>query len=352
MINLDKLHLTVDSTLADTLKVIEQGKVKLALVINEQKQLLGTISDGDIRRAILAGMNLNCTIEEVYCKNPSVAHVGNTRDYMVNLCIKNQIHQVPILNEHGQVVKLEILDNLLSVKKYNNKVILMVGGLGKRLRPLTKDTPKPMLCIGGKPILQTIVEQLLRCGFFNIIMCVGYKSNIIQDFFGDGSNLGVNIEYIVENKRMGTAGALSLLSREQEPDLPFILMNGDLLTNIGFDSLMDFHMSNNGEATISVKEYDFQIPYGVVNLQKGLVSSIEEKPMHNFFVSAGIYVLNPSLISQINKDQYLDITTLFERLIKLNVAITTFPIAEYWLDIGRKEEYDRANLEYSGVFSA
>ena len=352
MINCNELFLTVESTLTDALKVIDQGKVKLALVVSKQNQLIGTISDGDIRRAILANIGLECTIDNVYCKNPLVANINDTKGHIVDLCIKNQIHQIPILDNHDRVVRLEILDELLSVKKYDNKVILMVGGLGKRLRPLTEDTPKPMLCVGSKPILQTIVEQILHCGFSNIIMCVGYKSNIIRNFFGDGSKFGARIEYVIENERMGTAGALSLLSKEQKPDMPFILMNGDLLTNVRFDSLLDFHMSNNGKATISVKEYDFQTPYGVVSLQKGAVLSIEEKPIQKFFVSAGIYVLNPSLMDQINKNEYLDITTLFEKLITMNMAITAFPIMEYWLDIGRKEEYDRANDEYHEVFNA
>jgi NDP-sugar pyrophosphorylase family protein len=209
-----------------------------------------------------------------------------------------------------------------------------------------------MLHVGNRPILQTIVEQISHCGFSNIIMCVGYKSNIIQDFFGDGSQFGVSIEYLVENERMGTAGALGLLSKEQKPNMPFIVMNGDLLTNARFDSLLDFHMSNHGEATISVKEYDFQVPYGVLKLQEGQVLSIEEKPVQKFFVSAGIYVLNPSLINHIDKSEYLDITDLFEKLIVENKPIMAFPIREYWLDIGKREEFDRANDEYHKVFNA
>jgi len=224
----------------------------------------------------------------------------------------------------------------------------MVGGLGTRLRPLTENTPKPMLPVGGKPILQTIVEKFVKYGFINIVMCVGYKSNIIQDFFGDGSKLGANISYVFEEKRMGTAGALSLLP--EQPDKPFFVMNGDLLTNVNFEHLLDFHLENNSLATMCVREYDFQVPYGVVNVENGKILSIEEKPVQKFFVSAGIYMLSPDCISHIPKNEFFDMPTLFEKLISMDKNTVSFPLREYWLDIGRMEEYEKANQEYHKVF--
>ncbi|MCF6173216.1 MAG: NTP transferase domain-containing protein [Campylobacteraceae bacterium] len=226
----------------------------------------------------------------------------------------------------------------------------MVGGLGTRLRPLTETTPKPMLPVGGKPILQTIVERFASYGFVNIVMCVGYKSNIIQDYFGDGSRFGVNIEYVLENKRMGTAGALSLLSDAQKPKEPFFVMNGDLLTNMNFENMLEFHSSNNSKATMAVREYDFQVPYGVVNVDNGKIINIEEKPVHKFFVSAGIYMLNPDAIELIPNNEFYDMPTLFEKYIELGENTMSFPLREYWLDIGRIEEYEQANSEYMRVF--
>jgi NDP-sugar pyrophosphorylase family protein len=224
----------------------------------------------------------------------------------------------------------------------------MVGGLGTRLRPLTQDTPKPMLPVGGKPILQTIVEKFASYGFVNIVMCVNYKSEIIQNHFGDGSRFGVTIEYIFENERMGTAGALSLLS--QRPEEPFFVMNGDLLTNVNFEHLLEFHEHHNAVATMCVREYDFQVPYGVVNIQEGKIITIEEKPVHKFFVSAGIYMLEPKSIEHIPSNTFYDMPTLFEKLIAMNENALSFPLREYWLDIGRMEEYEKANSEYHEVF--
>ncbi len=352
MINLNEISLTIQSTVKDALKIIDQGRIRIALVVNEDDSLIGTLTDGDIRRAMLNGIGLKDTIENIYCKDPLVASINDSRSYMVNLCKTNEIYQLPVLDNNGRVIRVEILNEGVNPNKYDNKVVLMVGGVGKRLRPLTNDTPKPMLHVGNRPILQTIVEQISHCGFSNIIMCVGYKSNIIQDFFGDGSKFGVNIEYIIEENKMGTVGALSLLSESQKPNKPFIVMNGDLLTSVSFSNLLDFHMSHDGEATISIKEYSLQVPYGIVEMQGEKVLSMKEKPVQKFFISAGIYVLNPSCINYIDKGKYFDINTLFEKLTNLNKVISAFPIREYWLDIGRIDEYNRANHEYHEVFNA
>jgi NDP-sugar pyrophosphorylase family protein len=202
--------------------------------------------------------------------------------------------------------------------------------------------------VGNKPILQTIVEKFAEYGYINIVMCVNYKSHIIQDYFGDGSKFGVNIEYVLEEQRMGTAGALSLL--KSNPTESFFVMNGDLLTNVNFEHLHDFHMSNNSIGTMCVREYDFQVPYGVVNIYGSKILSIEEKPVHKFFVSAGIYMLTPEVLDYIPQSQFYDMPTLFERLISENKNVITFPLREYWLDIGKMEEYARANKEYDEVF--
>ena len=252
------------------------------------------------------------------------------------------------MDNDGNLIGIEVLDELVVRKSKTNKVVLMVGGLGTRLRPLTENIPKPMLNVGGKPILQTIIEKFVSYGFVNIVMCVGYKSDVIQDFFGDGMKFGANIEYVFEEKRMGTAGALSLL--RTKPDEPFFVMNGDLLTNVNFEHLLDFHMSNNSVATMCVREYDFQVPYGVVNVEDGAILSIEEKPVHKFFVSAGIYMLNPKCIDMIPENEFYDMPTLFENLIEMQKHTISFPLREYWLDIGRIEEYEKANSEYDDVF--
>jgi len=350
MKNINNIKLTISATIREALQIIGEGGVKFALVVQDDNFLLGTITDGDIRRAILDGKGLDENIKNVYSKSPTTVTIHSSKEEIINICTSKKIYQIPVVDEEGRVVDIKILNELLKPKSYENKVVLMVGGLGNRLRPLTETTPKPMLPVGGKPILQTIVEKFASYGFVNIIMCIGYKSHIIQDFFEDGSKFGVNIEYILEEKRMGTAGALSLLSKNQKPKEPFFVMNGDLLTNVNFENMLEFHHQNEAKATMCVREYDFQVPYGVVNIENGQIKSIEEKPTHKFFVSAGIYMLDASIIEKIPQDEFYDMPTLFEKMIKAEEKTISFPIREYWLDIGRMDEYEKANREYHEVF--
>ncbi len=348
MKDIEKIKLTVNSTIKEALQIIDQGAVKFAIVVDQDDKLLGTLTDGDLRRAILDEKSLNDNIEAIYFREPTVVNVNNTKEEIINLCTSKKIYQIPVVDHEGRVVSVDLLDELLKSEVYTNKVVLMVGGLGTRLQPLTDNTPKPMLPVGGRPILQTIVEKFVSYGFVNIVMCVGYKSNIIQDFFEDGSKFGAKIEYILEDKRMGTAGALSLLTTK--PTEPFFVMNGDLLTNVNFEYLLEFHLVNNAIGTMCVREYDFQVPYGVVNVEDGKILSIEEKPVQKFFVSAGIYMLDPKCIENIPENEFYDMPTLFEELISMNENTISFPLREYWLDIGRLEEYEKANLEYHEVF--
>lgn len=349
MKDIGKIKLKISSTIKEALTIIDSGAVKIALVVDDNDLLIGTLTDGDVRRGILSGKSLDENIANIYCKSPTTAKVDTTKEEIINLCTSKTIYQIPIVDNNGRVVSVDILDELLRPKNYESKVVLMVGGLGSRLRPLTENIPKPMLNVGGKPILQTIVEKFSKYGFVNFVMCVGYKSNIIQDFFGDGSSLGVSIEYILEEKRLGTAGALSLLLKK--PDQPFFVMNGDLLTNINYEHLLDYHIDNKAEATMCVREYDFQVPYGVVNIDDSKIKSIVEKPLHKFFVNAGIYVLNPTCLDLIPKNEFYDMPSLFEKLISIQKNTLSFPLREYWLDIGRIEEYKKANEEYYEVFN-
>lgn len=348
MRDIDKIKLSVSSSIKESLSIIDNGAIKIAIVVDENNRLLGTITDGDIRRAILKGLQLDDKIIDVYSKKPTVVKNNTPREEIIKICSTKGIYQVPVVDHEGKVVSIAVLDELLRPKIHDNQVILMVGGLGTRLKPLTDSTPKPMLNVGGKPILQTIVEKFAAHGFINIVMCVNYKSHIIQEHFGDGSAFGVNIEYILEDKRMGTAGALSLL--KNRPTSSFFVMNGDLLTNINFQHLLDFHQNNSAMATMCVREYDFQVPYGVVNLEAEKILSIDEKPIHSFFVSAGIYLLNEKCIDLIPENKFYDMPTLFEKLIEENKNIISFPLREYWLDIGRLDEYEKANNDYHEVF--
>jgi len=348
MKNIEKIKIVAMSTIEKALSVIDSGAVKIALVIDTDNKLLGTLSDGDIRRGLLRKKTLNETIEDIYFKNPITANKGASKEDLLHLCLVNGIAQVPIVDEDRKAIDLFIMGEELQKKQHENHVVLMAGGLGTRLRPLTENTPKPMLEVGGKPILETIVKGFVDSGFTNITMCLGYKSTVIQDYFQDGSGFGANIDYIVEEKRMGTAGALTLL--EKRFNKPFFIMNGDLLINIDFEKMLDFHVEHNSKATMCVREYDIEVPYGVINMVNENIISIEEKPIQSFFVNSGIYVLDPDCIDLIPDNEFYDMPALFEELISAKEKIVSFPLKEYWLDIGRIADYETANIEYRNIF--
>ncbi|MDP2782322.1 nucleotidyltransferase family protein [Devosia sp.] len=349
MNNFKKVLLSPNATIRRALEIIDSGSMKIALVVDEDQKLLGTLSDGDVRRAILSGRGLENSIETIYYRTPTTCGINDSKAKILQLAFSQKLYQIPIVDSEGRIVGIAEVDELLQPALCTNKVILMAGGLGTRLSPLTDTTPKPMLHVGNKPILETIIENFSKYGYTEIILSVNYKSHIIKEYFGDGSAFGVNLEYVHEAKRMGTAGALALI-RDNLTE-PFFVMNGDLLTNVNFEHMHDYHLSHDAVATMAVREYDFQVPYGVVNVSDGKIVSIEEKPTHKFFVSAGIYMLSPQVLEHIPEDEFFDMPTLFEKLIAKGNNAVSFPIREYWLDIGRMSDYERANNEYGGVFS-
>ncbi len=348
MKSIQNIKLTSAATIKEALKIIDIGAMQIAIIVDEEDRLIGTLTDGDIRRGLLKGLSLEDAIESIIFKNPTIAKIGDTKKEILKIALAKKLHQIPIVDDENRVVGIKEIDELIKPQIKSNKVVLMVGGLGTRLKPLTDTMPKPMLQVGNKPILQTIVEQFAEYGYVNIVMCVNYKFKMIQDYFGDGSEYGVKIEYILEDQRMGTAGALSLL--KEKPTEPFFVMNGDLLTNVNFEHLHEYHTFNNSISTMCVREYDFQVPYGVVNLDNVKITSIEEKPIHKFFVSAGIYMLSPRILNSIPNNEFYDMPTLFEKLISKHENVISFPLREYWLDIGRIEEFEKANNEYYEVF--
>lgn len=348
MIDIKKVKLTPSSTIKEALTIIDEGAIKLAVIVDKNDILIGTITDGDIRRAILSGKILDDTIEDVYFKKPTVVSVNESKEEVIRICTEKKIYQVPVVDDKGKLVSIMILDELLKPTTYPNKVVLMAGGLGTRLRPLTNDTPKPLLKVGDRPIIETIMRSFAKYGFKDFILSVNYKAEMFEEYFGDGSKFGWNIEYVHEDKRLGTAGALSLMRDKLDRD--FFVMNGDLLTNVNFENLLKFHEENSAAGTMCVREYEFQVPYGVVDVENGKIKSITEKPTHKFFVSAGIYMLSPDVMKHIPDNEFYDMPTLFEKLIETQDNAVSFPLREYWLDIGRIEEFQKANDEYGEVF--
>ena len=348
MKNIDTLKLSPASTIKEALRVIDAGAMKIALVLDDEGHLLGTLSDGDIRRGILGGLSLGDSIASIVFANPTVCGINDSREEILKIAVAKKLYCIPIVDEKGIVVGIEEIDEILKPTSFSNRVVLMAGGLGSRLRPLTDELPKPLLQVGDKPILETIIDGFAKYGFTHILLSVGYKAELIKKHFDDGSQFGVHIEYIHEEKRMGTAGALSLM--REKLDEPFFVMNGDLLTNINFEHMLEYHLANESAATMGVREYDFQVPYGVVNVDGQDILGIEEKPLHKFFVSGGVYVLSPDILDLIPDDQFYDMPALFESVIDKKMKSISYPIREYWLDIGQMSDYHRANAEYHGVF--
>lgn len=327
------------------MRIIDNSSLQFAAVVDEDLHLLGTVTDGDIRRGLLKGISLNQAVDLVMNCQPISSSFEKSYRQNLNLLKEKKLRQLPIIDHSNKLVNIIFSDELNATQYKTNFVVLMAGGLGTRLRPLTENTPKPMLNVGSKPILETIIEGFKSHGFVNFIICVNYKKEVIQNYFQDGTAFGVNIEYIEEEKRMGTAGALSLL--KHKPMEPFFVMNADLLTQVNFEQLLHFHEENNSVATMCVRDYEHQVPFGVIETNGQNLVSIKEKPVHKSFVNAGIYTLNPEVLDIIPKDQFFDMPDLFKKLIEQEENTTAFPVREYWLDIGRITDYEKANAEIS-----
>ena len=348
MCNWKQILLKPDNTLEEAIKTLHEGGCRITLIIDDDGKLLGTLTDGDVRRALIKHISMDDLVVEVMNNKPETALKSDQRRQILSMMRKKKFLHMPIVNEQGVLVGLETLQHLIKNISYDNPVLLMAGGFGTRLLPLTKETPKPLLKVGKLPILETIITQFIDAGFHNFYISTHYKAEMVRKHFGDGSAWGVSIQYIHETKPMGTAGSLGLLPRDIQ-DLPILVMNGDLLTKVNFEHLLEFHKEQGGVATMCVREYDFQVPYGVIESKECRITSIVEKPVHQFFVNAGIYVLDPALVKSVDGKTYLDMPSLLKSRIENGEQVDTFPLHEYWIDIGHLEEFERANREVVNI---
>lgn len=344
----EKVMVLPETPIIEAMRLMDETALQIIMVVNEERQLLGTVTDGDIRRAILKGTELTEPIEKVMNKRPTAFKANESRQDMLTAMRLLDFSRVPIVDDQYRVVGLQILDKLLRPASKDNPVVLMAGGLGSRLSALTQNCPKPLLPIGNQPVLQTILENFISYGFHKFYISVNYKAEMIKDYFGNGSRWDVTIEYIHEDKRMGTAGALSLLP--ERPQQPFFVMNGDILTKVNFLQLLDFHAEHRAAATMCAYRYELQIPYGVLKVNRYRLQEITEKPTQSFFVNAGIYVLEPQTLDHIPADTFFDMPSLFDKIIASGQESAVFPIREYWLDIGKMSDFELAQSEYTKVF--
>jgi dTDP-glucose pyrophosphorylase len=349
MHNWKKAILRQTNTMEDVIQVLNNESFRIALIVDNNERLVGTVTDGDIRRGMLKNLSMNAASSDFMFTKPVVASIEDSREVILSRMRDLDVLQIPILDGDRKVCGLETLHHLLKKSRYDNPVFLMAGGYGKRLKPLTDNTPKPLLKVGSKPILENILEQFINAGFHNFYISTHYKAEMVRDYFGDGSDWNVTIRYVHEEIPLGTAGGLGLLPSNL-PNLPLLMINGDILTKIDFAELLGFHLKEGGDATMCVREYNFQVPYGVVKANGRRIISIEEKPVQKFFVNAGIYVFNPSLLDTIDGTSYLDMPSLLENKINDSGQVNIFPVYEYWLDIGVQEQFNQAQKDINKFF--
>jgi dTDP-glucose pyrophosphorylase/CBS domain-containing protein len=336
------------ATIMEAMTVIDRGAMRVALVVDEKYRLLGVVTDGDIRRGLLSEVALAEPIVKVMCDRPFVANIEDSQEKILSLMTAKTIEHIPIVDSAGLLVGLKTLRELARPRQKDNWVVLMAGGLGSRLGALTKECPKPLLKVGSKPILELILESYIASGYHRFFLSVNYKKEMIKEHFGDGSNWGVSIDYLEEEERLGTAGSLALLP--DSPTEPFFVMNGDLLTRINFNDLLDFHNQQDSSATLCVRKIEQTIPYGVVEVDQQQLVSIEEKPTHSYFVNAGIYLLNPDVIPYLSGAANSDMPDLFRQIIENGHETAAFPFFDYWLDIGQQGDFYQACQDYQELF--
>lgn len=326
-----------NDNISQILKKISDGNMGISFVLDDNQKLRGTVTDGDIRRALIKGLGLDTKVKKIMNKNwKSVSDKDDTTK-ILSIMNKYELLQIPILDSSNRIKDVYFISKLTKKIKYENIIFLMAGGFGKRLLPITKKIPKPMLKVKGKPILENIIDRCSKFGFENFVISTHYKSNFIKNHFKDGKKLNVNIKYIREKTPLGTAGSLSLI-KNQNLQLPIIIINGDLVSEINYLDLLNSHNSSNCEMTIGVAKYNYSIPYGEVEMKSNKVIQINEKPNFEHNVNAGIYVINPSILKKVKKNKFLSMTDLISILIKDKIKINPFLIFETWKDIGTFNE--------------
>lgn len=333
------------ASLVDAARVIDSGGGQIAIVVDDERHLLGTVTDADLRKALLHGEDFSQACSKFMSRQPISLPMESTREACIQMLRKRHIGQLPLVDAQNRVVDVVLMTELYLPEKQSNSVVIMAGGLGTRLAQLTVDKPKPLLEIGGRPLLETIILRLIDQGFSKFFLSVNYKVEMIKNYFGDGSQYNAEIHYLLERKRLGTGGALHLLPKDIDEDI--IVMNGDVLSKIDLRRLLLFHRRSGAKATMAVKDFEMVVPYGVVDIDAtNTITGLTEKPNHKFFINAGIYALSPSALELIPPDQFFDMPSLFSLCASLGHRTSGYPLREYWIDIGRMKDFERANYEY------
>jgi dTDP-glucose pyrophosphorylase len=333
--------LPFESTIGQAINNLNQVGIKIILVVNKDGVLQGTISDGDIRRGLLKSLDMNSPISSIIHRNTLVVPPELGRDLVMQLMLSNKIQQIPVVDQEHHIVGLHLWDEITSQPSRPNIMVIMAGGMGARLRPYTEDCPKPLLPVAGKPMLEHIIARAKLEGFNHFILAIHYLGHMIEEYFGNGERLAVRIDYLREDSPLGTAGALGLL--DPVPDLPFVVTNGDVITDIQYGELLDFHIRHTAFATMAVRVHEWQHPFGVVQTQGVEIIGFEEKPIARSHINAGVYALDPAALSVLTANAHCDMPKLFERLQTKKQLTVAYPMHEPWLDVGMPGDLLAAN---------
>ena len=315
--------------------------LQIILVVDEDGKLIGTLSDGDIRRGLLKGVSLDHTIAKLVNCNPMVVPENLSLDMVFRMMIANKVRQIPIVNGENKAVGLHLWERMKNFETIPNTLVVMAGGKGTRLRPFTEECPKPMLHVAGKPMMEHIIQKAVEEGFRSFVISLGYLGHIIENYFGDGKNFGIDVSYIREDEPLGTAGALSLL--ENSFKHPFVVTNGDVITNVQYAKVLEFHVQNLAFATMAVHPYQWQNPFGVVNMKGVDIVGFEEKPIISSHVNAGVYALSPETLGYLPRGERCDMPALFEMLRLKKKRVVAYPMHEEWIDVGRPADLQAVN---------
>lgn len=347
MVDWKSVILKSDATIRDAMRTIDEAALRIGLVCDEQHRLLGTITDGDIRRGLLAATDICDPVTKVMNKMPMVVKPTDTRQQRLDIMDKYDLLSLPIVDDNNCLVGLETLHQVLQPKKQDNPVFIMAGGFGTRLRPLTDHCPKPMLRVGDKPMLEHLINQFISLGFHDFYISTHYMPEQISNYFGNGSKWNITITYVHEDIPLGTGGALGLLPKSL-PKLPLIMMNGDVLTKVDFKRLLDHHQNHNFDATMCVREVEHQISFGVVESQDNLITAMVEKPTYRYRINTGIYILSPECVASVKPNTKVDLPTLLAQRMETEEKVGIYTSYDYWLDIGQMADYRKAQQDIKG----
>lgn len=338
--------LPLGASIRQAITVLNETALQIVLVLDAEETLLGTITDGDIRRGILRGLGLDDTVDKIMRSSSLVVPPEMGREMVLQLMHANKLRQLPVVSPNHKVIGLHLWDEVAMPATRENVMVIMAGGLGTRLRPHTDSCPKPMLLVAGKPMLEHIIERAKAEGFRHFVIAIRYLGHAIEEHFGDGERLGVRIDYLRESSPLGTAGALALLS--PRPELPFVVTNGDVLTDIKYGELLEFHSRHDAMATMAVRLHEWQHPFGVVQTRGVDIVGFEEKPIARTHINAGIYALSPEALAFLAEGAPCDMPALFEQCQSAGLRTVAYPMHEPWLDVGRPDDLARANDQESG----